>query len=135
MTIALFLLTSCKKDKLTGDAKSLIGTWQWVQTNAEFSTTNPSNTGITKTIEFIEKGKYEIKKNSKRLEGGRVTYSEITNAFGHFIRLEFLRNALFTKKQELPGKSNITQVGADTLYISENVEWSDQPWHIYVRQN
>jgi len=128
------LLTGCKKDKLTGDAKTLSGTWQWVKTSGEFTTLTPDNTGSAKTLEFIDRGKYEIKKDGKRLEGGRITYSEGSNSFGNYIKLEFLRNTLFSKKREFPGKSLLQIIHSDTLYIGENIEWTDQPYHLYVRQ-
>ncbi|HAD33629.1 MAG TPA: hypothetical protein DCF44_03900 [Chitinophagaceae bacterium] len=128
------LMTSCKKDKLTGDSKTLSGTWQWVKTSGEFSTLTPDNTGTTKTLEFIDKGKYEIKKDGKRLEDGRITYSEGSNSFGNYIKLKFLRNNLFSKKSEFPGQSLLQIIHTDTLYIGENIEWTHQPYHLYVRQ-
>ncbi len=128
----VLVMTSCKKDKLTGDAKTLSGTWQWAKTSGEFSTLTPDNTGSTKTIEFIDKGKYEIKKDGKRFEGGRITYSESSNSYGNFFKLEFHRNTLFSKKREFPGESLVRLLGIDSLYITENA--FDVPTHIYVRQ-
>lgn len=128
----LFLMTSCKKDKLTGEAKTLSGTWTWVKTSGEFSTLTPDNTGTTKTLEFIDKGKYEIKKDGKRLESGRITYDESSNSFGNYFKLEFIRNTVFSKKREFPGESLLRIFGNDSLHITENA--FDAPNHIYVRQ-
>ena len=130
----LFIMTSCKKDKLNGDAKNLSGTWKWIKTSGEFSTLTSENTGTTKTLEFIDKGKYEIKKDGKRLEGGRIEYSESSNSYGKCFMLAFLRNTLFSKKREFPGKSLSQIINYDTLLINENVEWTDQPSHLYVKQ-
>jgi hypothetical protein len=127
------LLTSCKKDKLTGDAKALSGTWQWVKTSDEFTTLTPDNTGTTKTLEFEVKGKYEIKESGDKFESGRITFSEESNSFGSFFKVEFLRNTLFSKKREFAGK-NLLRIVADTLYISENAHWTHQPFHTYVKQ-
>ena len=133
-TLILFVLTNCKKDKLTGDAKGLSGKWTWVKTDGgEFPILlTPASTGTKKTLEFKNKGKYEIEKDGKRLEAGRISYSEETNWTGNYFKVAFLRNTLFSKDREFPQESLLRIFGNDSLYITQNA--NDVPYHIYVRQ-
>jgi hypothetical protein len=132
--LTIFLLTnSCKKDKLTGDAKSLIGTWQWSKDIWPYKT--PETAGYSMTLEFKEKGKYEIKKNNKRIEGGRIIYENSNGTYWWDFQLEFKRNDLFSKKQQFIGKCLLDVKSQDSLFILENSDWTDQPYHLYVRQN
>ena len=71
--------------------------------------------------------------NDKKIEGGRIVYEEANDAWFDF-KLEFKRNDLFSKKQQFYGQCAIELKGQDTIYIAENIDWTDQPWHIYVRQ-
>jgi hypothetical protein len=117
--------TGCKKDKLTGDAQSLIGTWKWVKTTGEHTDLTPDNSGKSKTLEFIEKGKYKILAEGKKIESGRITWenSSLESKQKH-IKARFLRNDLFSKKQEFIGDCIIWYGGSDTITIAENSEWT-----------
>jgi hypothetical protein len=136
LAVVISISTGCKKDKLSGDAISLVGHWTWFETSGEFTRLTPDNTSSKKTIQFKEKGKYEIEVDGKKKESGRITY-EIppgTSTQKH-IKIKFLRNDLFSKKQEFIGNCVIWFSGSDTITISENVDWTHQDSHKFVRQN
>jgi hypothetical protein len=136
LIIVLFAVTGCKKDKLTGDAKPLIGSWTWVKTTGEYTNLTPDNIGDSKTIEFIEKGKYKIIVDGKKKESGRITFENISSTTTQKrIKVTFLRNDLFSKKQEFIGNCVIWYSGTDTINIAENTDWTHQDSHLYVRQN
>ena len=73
--MTIFLLTnSCRKDKLTGDNATLSGTWNWTDAHCaclEFPF-NPQIVGYSLKLELIEKGKYKLYKNDKKIEHGRL---------------------------------------------------------------
>ena len=129
-TVLLLSFASCKKDKLEGAADALSGKWRWIRTSGEFGKVTPASSGITKTLEFKEKGKYEVHEDGDCIEGGRITYTELTGLQGTLFRVNFLRNTLFSRKREFPGES-ILSLGNDTLQINQDA--FDVPFHTYVR--
>jgi hypothetical protein len=66
-------LTTCKKDKITGDFTQIIGKWRWVMTSGGISgqTTYPS-TVDERDLEFLEKGNYRIYKSGQKSSKGQT---------------------------------------------------------------
>lgn len=133
----MLLLTTfgCKKHKLTGNDHTLIGTWQWVRTTGEFTDLNPDNTGHAKTLNCKENGKYIITEGSKKIENGDLDLEDPKPAVpDKHVVVKFVRQDLFSKKQEFPGTCIIWFSGPDTITIRENADWTDQDYHVYVKQ-
>jgi hypothetical protein len=132
--LILFLISACKKDKLTGDAQVLAGTWRWVET--PYPGGNPSTSGYTMTLILKGKGNYEIKKNDDRIEGGRIIIQKTeSTSSGYCFFIEFKDNDLFTEKQTFPGNCAISSIGQDSIYIYENIDFTDQAYHLYIKNN
>jgi len=79
----LFVLFSCKKDKLNGDKSVLIGKWVWNFTHVEHCSNSLFDivkTPLTESnefqIEFFEKGKVMLLKNNHKEECNRIVFSE-----------------------------------------------------------
>ena|SRR5688572_28818727 len=135
LTMVLLSATSCKKRELSGEAHTLIGTWQWVGTGGEFTDLDPDNTGTSKTLEFTENGKYALIIDSKKKESGHITVGEPDPSIPqNHVMLKFVRNDRFSKKQEFPGNCIIWFGGRDTITIRGNRETSHQDYHMYVRR-
>lgn len=131
-SLVLLSFSSCTKDKLEGAADALSGKWRWIMTSGEFGKATPASTGKTKFLEFKDKGKYEVQEDGDRIEAGRITYIELTGLQGTLLRINFLRNTLFSRQREFPGES-ILSLGNDTLQISQDA--FDVPFHTYVRES
>ncbi len=71
-SIFIFALFSCKKDKLSGDNKVLVGTWISISTLANCGTVPGSPMNPNYKLELIEKGKYKLYSGSKKIEQGRI---------------------------------------------------------------
>jgi hypothetical protein len=61
----ILLLFSCKKDRLIGDKKILVGTWNWhssllVDECLGWTEYTPENTGKTNKVVFTKKRYYSI---------------------------------------------------------------------------
>lgn len=79
------ILSSCKKDKLQGDAEILVGKWNWVYTQRITNTCNSgaswvysnfdsSSSNNNYTIEFFSKGKVEFYHNKSFLWRHRIVF-------------------------------------------------------------
>ena len=104
----IFFLTNCKKDKLTGDNKELVGTWTSISTTLGCGIVigQPYNPNLK--LVLIEKGKYKLYGGDKKTEQGRL----------------LLKNGLVTfecneKNSDLDGRT-ILKFNSDTLNIDRN---------------
>lgn len=82
--LLIFLIISCKKDRLKGDKEIFIGKWKWVYTetidntcgggplSSSFKT--PSSTGISYSIEFLKKGKVIYYENGNETTRDRIVF-------------------------------------------------------------
>ncbi len=71
------ILSSCRKDKLKGDAEVLVGEWEWIETKRSIQMgaggpviddyNTPASIGKTYTITFYKKGKIEIKRDDETI--------------------------------------------------------------------
>ncbi|NQY11395.1 MAG: hypothetical protein HRT71_18005 [Flavobacteriales bacterium] len=113
------IIYSCKKEELTGDLDVLIGVWDL----------NYYSEG-TKTIEFIEKGKYKIELDGKKIESGRVI--EIVSIENPIIQLEIDKNI---GRYSDFGYNQLTIVfsGDDTLRISSTI-YTDRETFQFIRK-
>jgi hypothetical protein len=106
-TLLLFTL-SCKKDKLTGENKLLIGKWNSTSTTfgCGIVAGTPYNPNLT--IDLYEKGKYKLYEGSQKIETGRLI---IENTLVMFICRE--------KNSKLNGKT-ILNFTSTTMNIDRN---------------
>lgn len=105
----VFFLISCKKDKLTGDNKTLIGTWTSISTlaNCGIIPGQPMNPNWTLTL--MEKGKYKVCSGSKTIDYGRLL---IKNDLVTFVSNK--------RHGEFDGRT-ILKFNSDSLNIDRNV--------------
>jgi hypothetical protein len=72
LSIFFILFTGCKKDELTGDEKSLVGTWTSISTIITCGTIPglPMNPNLK--LVFLEEGKYKLFSSDNKIESGRL---------------------------------------------------------------
>ena len=107
--IVIFVcLTSCKKDKLTGDNKVLVGSWTSISTRANCGVVigQPYNPNLK--LELKEKGTYKLFRDDKKVETGRTLIIDGLVTF-----------ECDEKNSELNGRK-ILNFNADTLNIDRN---------------
>lgn len=108
LTTLFAVLISCKKDKLTGDNKVLVGSWTSISTlaNCGFVIGQPYNPKLK--LELKEKGTYKLFRDNKKVETGRTL---VVNGLVTFECSE--------KNSELNGRK-ILKFNSDTLNIDRN---------------
>jgi hypothetical protein len=111
IAILIFSTSGCKKDKLTGDNKTLIGTWTSISTMAEpgncgFVAGHSTNPNLKLTL--MEKGRYKLYSGDKKIETGRLI---IKNGFVTFEDIQ--------RKSTLSGRT-ILKFNSDSLNIDRN---------------
>jgi len=81
--MVLFLILSCKKDKLEGEKAILVGKWKWVYSDVTVSycnppsyeiLINPNTEGENYSIEFKENGKVIFFKDGTITEKKRIVF-------------------------------------------------------------
>ena len=138
--IILILLTGCKKTKLEGELNLLEGKWGWIKSESfcdggtNICTYDPSSEGIEIDYIFEEKGKYQLVKNGKKIESGRLQIETYTsNALfsdGGSIRVNFKKNI----GASINATERMILVGEDTLLMSEYPMEDLEGWNYYVRK-
>lgn len=111
LSVIAYSLNSCKKDKLTNDNAVLIGTWTSISTMAE-----PGNCGFVighftnpyLKLKLMEKGRYELYNDEKKIETGRLIAKNGLVSFEHI-----------QKNGILSGRT-ILKFNSDTLNIDRN---------------
>ena len=111
LSVIVYSLNSCKKDKLTNDNAMLIGTWTSISTMAE-----PGNCGFVPghstnpylKLTLMENGRYELFDEDKKIETGRLIVKNGLVTFEHI-----------QKKGTLSGRT-ILKFNSDTLNIDRN---------------
>ena len=107
----IFLITfSCKKDKLTGDNKILIGTWASISKTCGCCTIIGTPYDPQYKLELLEKGKYKLYQKGKKIEDGQLL---IVDGFVTFKCGE--RKGHFNDKK-------IVKFNSDTLNIDHGCE-------------
>ena len=110
-TILILTIFSCKKDKLTGDNKILIGTWTTIPYSCGCCTApGGTPTDPKYKLELIEKGKYKLYKDGKKIEDGRLLIVD-----------GFLTFKCGEMKSHFDGKK-IDKFNADTLKLDRSCE-------------
>ncbi len=108
IAILIFSTSGCKKDKLTGDNKTLIGTWTSISTLANCGTLPGQPMNPNFKLVLIEKGKYKLYRGNKKSEQGKL----------------IIKNGLVTfecseRNNDLDGRT-ILKFNSDTLNIDRN---------------
>lgn len=125
---------ACKKDKLSGDGGSLIGKWNWVHTehisgwcidSPIYQTIYPSDTTITFTLEFIEKGKITYFENGNLVLTDRIVfeYFESDGQGGYFF---------YIKLDNKDDKILEGSISADTLRVNYPLVETDPDCENYL---
>lgn len=78
----ILLLFSCKKDRLIGDKKILIGTWNWrssllLDGCLGWTEHTPENTGKTYKVVFTKKGTIQFYENDILLRQHNIKFDEL----------------------------------------------------------
>lgn len=121
-TIFVLVINSCKKDKLTGDNKVLIGTWTYVNSICDCCEL-PLNIGRSFKLDLSEKGKYTLYQDGNKVEHGRLTN---VNGFVTF-------NCRDKKKEsEFLNTRKISKFNSDTIYIGLGF-CGDSNYDIYIK--
>jgi len=82
ISILIGLNFSCQKDRLTGDKKILVGTWNWRSSLLEdwclgFKNHTPENTGKTFKVVFTKKGTIQFYENNTILREHTIKFDEL----------------------------------------------------------
>jgi hypothetical protein len=115
--ILVFTLTSCKKEKLTGDNSKFVGTWIW---NTGWWANYPDY-----KLVIVDKGKYKLFNGNDKIDHGRIL-----NKNGS---LTFISDKLHNKGSFGNGYNQLTFINTDTIGVG-NSGIRDFPSSIYVRQ-
>jgi hypothetical protein len=108
LSIFFILFTGCKKNELTGDEKSLVGTWTSTSTTLSCGTIPLSPKNPNLKLVLLEDGKYKLFSSDSKIESGRL------------IKI----NGLVTfetssRNSKLNGRS-VEKYNSDTLCIDRN---------------
>jgi hypothetical protein len=121
-TIFVLAINSCKKDKLTGDNKVLIGTWTYVNSFCDCCEITFFVDRDLK-LDLSEKGKYTLFQDGNEVEHGRLTN---VNGFVTF-------NCRDKKKEsDFLNTRKISKFNSDTLYIGLGF-CGDGNYDIYIK--
>ncbi len=133
-----FLVISCKKQTLKGDAEKLVGNWKRLPI---MDTTNPSvylSTFDSEVINLIitKNGKYEIKKSTRLLEKGKIYLKPYTESIYWNFSVTFDKKAapLPMAKPRFESHSLIKLKHRDTLILTEYQGYSYQNIHTFILQ-
>lgn len=138
LALSALIILSCKKEKLTGESKILVGKWQWVYSMKVANTCNPptytemltpQTLGDNYSIHFIEKGKVEFTSNNQ-ITKERITnvYLETDQSSSVHFQYTFV---IFIKTDELMNKLS-GLVGEDSLLIRQDFPFVDTDCENYT---
>jgi hypothetical protein len=76
------MMQSCNKDKLLGDKKILVGTWNWrssfvLDDCLGWTNHTPENTGKTYKVVFTKKGTIQFYENNSLLHEHNIKFNEL----------------------------------------------------------
>jgi hypothetical protein len=97
ITIIYLIAFSCKKDKLTGDNKLLIGTWITIPKTCGCCTFIGTPHDPLYKLELLERGKYKLYENGKKIEYGKLI---IVNGYVTFDCSELTKSRFDGKRIE-----------------------------------
>ena len=135
IALALFLCSSCKKDKLIGENEIFKGKWNWVLTiryhYGDFTpwqdTINSSSVSETYGMEFIEKGIMYWSKNNEQIERYRIVFNlweKGVDGTGNI--LDFYEFSMSLKnEQDFFGYLNTDTLIASVLFPYDRVSGAD----------
>jgi hypothetical protein len=117
LLILIFTLTSCKKEKLTGDNSKFVGTWTWYN---GWWANNPNF-----KLVIVDKGKYKLFGGDDKIDYGRLLEK---NGVLTFISDKPRHKGYFSN-----GDYQLTFINTDTIGVG-NSSIRDFPSSAYVRQ-
>jgi len=123
MTCIFVCALACKKEKLTGDDKSIAGTWKWIYSTGGLFGGVPKDESYHRTLIIKEKGKYQYFNNDKKLGHGILIKN---NGYYEFLNREVIGN------DDISGQKIIRHFG-DTLIISRAI-CCDHFDFVYVKE-
>jgi hypothetical protein len=143
LIICLFLIFSCKKERLKGDLDILTGKWNWSTSQVFFygySTSlysqailTPISENITYSIKFFQRGVFQLIKNDDAFEKWKILSKPNLYADNTILQNAYRYDIHLKDDDFLSG-----YVNQDTLvtiyyfpYNSRTLTWPDGEGHVY----